>query len=32
VPDHRRLAARDRDRQRLARGGPELDHVAAVVR
>jgi hypothetical protein len=31
VPDHVRLAARDRDRQRLALGGPELHHTGAVV-
>ena len=31
MPDHVRLAARDRDRQRLTLGGPELDHVGAVV-
>jgi len=31
MPDHVRLAARDRDRQRLTLDGPELDHVGAVV-
>jgi ABC-type uncharacterized transport system substrate-binding protein len=31
IPDHGRLAPRDRDRQRLALSGPELDHVGAVI-
>ena len=31
MPDHRSLRPRDRDRQRLARGRPELDNVSAVV-
>src|SRR5712671_216191 len=31
VPDHRRLACRDRDCQRLARSRPELDDIGPVA-
>ena len=31
MPDHRSLRPRDRDRQRVTLGRPELDNVSAVV-
>src|SRR5947209_8101434 len=31
VPDYMRLGSRDRDREHVAVGGPELDHVATIV-
>jgi len=32
MPDHRALGARNRNRQRLARGRSELDNIGAVPR
>jgi hypothetical protein len=31
MPDHRALGGGSRDRQRLARRGPELDNIGAVI-